>query len=272
MHSVNLTIHNKGFLLPQVLHAIKQNTVGTYEIVFVLDGCTDNSEELVLQWCKVNPQIKSTVLYAPNVYETPANNMAAKISSGKYILIVQDDCIVNEYGWNERIVKPMNIFSDVFAVTGRTAYNYIYNVNSLHVTMDENLDNCWCDILIAVDHSEKINGQLRNEFVVRNSINRSPFAIRNDILTKMNYFDEIYAPQDQDDADLCHRVYKELGMFCGCYWVDFLSDLKWGGTRPDGVNPAAWLLRTHHKNTKILFNRFKDVFINNINHNHTRII
>jgi glycosyltransferase involved in cell wall biosynthesis len=271
MISVNVTIHNKGFLLERVLNAIKQNTVLPYEIITVLDGCTDNSEQVLFDWINKNTNVQMKVMYADNVFETPANNMAAKQSSEKYIAIIQDDCIVTEKGWDKRIIKPMQLFSDVFAVTGRCTHNYIFNPASQHVNMVENLDNCWCDILIATDHSQKIIGQPRDQFVIRNSINRSPFVVRNDVLNTMGYFDEAYAPQDQDDHDLCYRTYEKLGMVCGCYWVDWVSELEWGGTRPDGANPAAWLLKTHHKNSKILYSRFKNVFDNHFNHNETRI-
>ena len=63
MHSIILTVHNKGWLIDKVIQGIKDNTVGEYELIVVVDGCTDNSEEVV----KNNVQdIKNyTVLFAP---------------------------------------------------------------------------------------------------------------------------------------------------------------------------------------------------------------
>ena len=43
--------------------------------------------------------------------------------------------------------KPFEEFVDVFAVTGLTAHNLMPNPNSIHLGMEEDLDNCWCDIL-----------------------------------------------------------------------------------------------------------------------------
>ena len=45
MHSIILTVHNKGWLIDKVIQGIKDNTVGEYELIVVVDGCTDNSEE-----------------------------------------------------------------------------------------------------------------------------------------------------------------------------------------------------------------------------------
>ena len=47
MHSIILTVHNKGWLIDKVIQGIKDNTVGEYELIVVVDGCTDNSEEVV---------------------------------------------------------------------------------------------------------------------------------------------------------------------------------------------------------------------------------
>ena len=59
-HSIILTVHNKGWLIEKVIQNIYKNTVGSYELIVVLDGCTDNSEEIVLE----NIDRDTTVLYA----------------------------------------------------------------------------------------------------------------------------------------------------------------------------------------------------------------
>ena len=46
-HSIVLTIHNKGWLLERVFDGIVKNTKGEYELIIVLDGCSDNSSEVI---------------------------------------------------------------------------------------------------------------------------------------------------------------------------------------------------------------------------------
>ena len=58
MHSLILTIHNKDFLVERVLNSIKDYTTGNYEIIIVLDGCNDNSENIVDQFIGTNRNIK----------------------------------------------------------------------------------------------------------------------------------------------------------------------------------------------------------------------
>lgn len=255
MISLNLTIHNKDFLLKEVLDGIKSNTISNYELVLVLDGCSDESENIVNNFIANNPKIKIIKLYAPNVFETKANNIAAKNSSGDYLIIIQDDMIIKEKGWDARMLKPIKEFSDIFAVTSRTAHNWIINPYSVDIKKDILDEDRWADMLIHIDHADK-KSIPRNVFAVRNCVNRGPLLIKHDILNKLNYFDEIYSPQDMDEHDLCYRA-KKIGYKCGCYWIDFVSEDSWGGTRENG-KPKKWLLDSNFKNGKIFINRYKD--------------
>ena len=117
------------------------------------------------------------------------------------------------------------------------------------------------DIVDHVDHAGKTHGLTRDIFAVRCSVNRGPLMIDHSDLEKLNYLDEEFAPQDMDDHDLCYRAYKELNKIVGCYWIDYQSDDAWGGTRVSG-QPAPWLFKAHHKNTKLFYERHKDL-INN---------
>jgi len=253
MHSIILTVHNKDFLLSRVLESIKVNTTGLYELIVVLDGCTDKSQEIVFKHSNLFDTIK--IFETPDVFETKANNVGLRNSTGTYCTIVQDDMVINEKGWNERMEKPFS-FKDVFAVTARTAHNWEYNPNSIHINLKEDLDYCWCDILNHIQHADK-NSLDRNTFGVRSAVNRGPLMINHDDLEKLNYLDESYAPLDMDDHDLCYRAKRDLNKVCGCYWIDVISEISWGGTRVNG-SQAPWHLKSHHKNTKLFYNTHKE--------------
>ena len=255
-HSLILTIHNKDFLIEQVINNIIEFTVGEYELIVVFDGCTDKSEELAMAILEKS-DIDYTVVHTPDVFETKANNAGIKKATGEYVIIIQDDMVIEEGGWNRRMQKPFNKFDDVFAVTARTAHNYYLNPNSVHLGMEENLDNCWCDILVSCDEAD-VSNIPRDTFAVRSTVNRGPLMIDRKDLKKMGYFDEAFSPQDMDDHDLMYRVHKELGKVCGCYHINMRSESAWGGTRVSG-QPAPWLWKAQHKNSKIFYERNKDI-------------
>jgi O-antigen biosynthesis protein len=259
MLSINLTVHNKDFLLLDCLERIKKYTTGKYEIVIVLDGCTDLSLSITDQFISDNKDLLIKKIEAPNVFETKANNLAAKNSNGEYIAIIQDDMLINEKGWNERMIKPFLVFDDVFSVTSRTSHNWTINHNSQHINLDQIPNGIWSDILFHIDHADR-NNTPREIFEIRDSSNRGPLMINHSDMERMGYFDEMFSPQDMDDHDLHYRVKKELGKVTGLYWIDYISEDSWGGTRESGA-VGQWLLNSNHKNQKIIYDRHKELLI-----------
>ena len=266
--SVILTVHNKEWLIEKTINCIFEKTNTNCELIVVFDGCTDKSEEksnLLLKNPPPNFSVKT--IYTPDVFETKANNAGMKEATGDYIIIVQDDMLITENDWNLRLRKPVEAFDDVFAVTARTAHNWVYNPNNLHEHIEEHLDWCWCDILNHTDHAQSSNTD-RETFAIRDSVNRGPLLLKHEIVEKLNYLDEAFSPQDMDDHDLCYRAYKELGMKCGFYSIGCYSEDSWGGTRISG-QPAKWLLKSNHKNVKIVWERHKNLILG-FKHNENR--
>jgi hypothetical protein len=59
-------------------------------------------------------------------------------------------------------------------------------------------------------------------------------------------------------------------MKSGCYWIKYISEDSWGGTRVSG-SPAKWLLESNHKNTKLVWERHKELILGN-KHNENRVL
>jgi len=257
--SIILTLHNKEELVEDVLAGIEDYTKGLYELIIVFDGCTDNTEDKVINYMNNSSLLdRTTFKYADNVFETKANNIGLKEAVGTYAIIVQDDMIIKEGGWNQRLRKPFDAFDDVFAVTARTAHNYVFNPESPYIGMEEDIDTGWCNIVEPCDEANRSNIS-RDVFAVRGTVNRGPLMIKLEDLKELDYFDEAFSPQDMDDHDLMFRMRKKLGKVCGCYWIDFESEPSWGGTRKENGEPAPWLYKAQHKNSKIFYERNADV-------------
>jgi glycosyltransferase involved in cell wall biosynthesis len=260
--SIILTIHNKDFLIANVLNAIKKYTIGQYELIIVLDGCTDNSESIVYEFKKSNQDIKINILETPDVYEIMANNAGLKASNSEIAILIQDDVIVNEDGWNHRLTKPFRTFDDVFAVTANCAHNWEFNPNSKHILTNVNNNYEWSDIINHVDHANK-NTISRDTFGIRQCANRGPLALNYSDMESLNFFDETFYPTYMDDHDLCFRMQEKIGKVVGCYWIDFISDNSWGGSRISGTD-AGWVLEANQKNTRTVFSRHENKIKNKI--------
>ena len=68
MHSIILTVHNKDWLIERVIEGIYKYTAEPYELIVVIDGCTDNSEKVIWDALSGTP-VKRKFLHAPNVFE-----------------------------------------------------------------------------------------------------------------------------------------------------------------------------------------------------------
>ena len=70
----------------------------------------------------------------------------------------------------------------------------------------------------------------------------------------MNFLDEVYAPIELDEHDFHLRTFKETGMVCGGYNIDYISDVDWGSTRDRGATKP-WVMEANFKNAKTLWKR-----------------
>ena len=262
MHSVIVTIHNGArripsgeILLEKVLDGIINNTVGEYEVLCMLDGCTDDSDKVVDKYLdKAN--VRPIVL--PDIFELRTNNAAFKESKGEYVIVVQDDQVISEHGWNKRMQKPFDAFDDVFAVTARCAHNWVINTNSYYLNNPSAPIHGWCDIFEHVDHASDAHELSRDVFAVRSSCNRGPLMINLEDLERVGYLDEAFAPCDMDDHDLMYRAYIELGKVCGAYRIDMESNVSWSGARVGGDLPM-WAYESQHKNSRIFYQRYAHI-------------
>jgi glycosyltransferase involved in cell wall biosynthesis len=248
MLSIVLTIHNKEFLLEKVIQGILKNTVGDFEIIYVLDGCSDKSEVITNKYLRKNDKL----IFSDNVFETKAHNVGMKAAQGEFIAIIQDDQIIDEYSWNLRILRPFS-FSDVFAVTSGVAHNWKLTNPSDPCSVDDN--EGWSKLLQVTCKASKQTSN-RDVFSVRASGNRGPLVVNHENLVDLNYLDEVYAPLDMDDHDLAFRARSQLGKVVGSYWVDVISKLEWGGTRASGET-APWMLEANRKNSRIFVERWE---------------
>lgn len=238
MISIVLTVHNQEAIIQKVLNGIWRNSSPLVkEIIIVLDGCTDQSEGLVMEYLLNHPGPATRILYADDVYETKANNIGLKMAGEPYVMIIQDDIVIEEMSYDTRLMVPM--YGEVFAVSGRDAHdNIITNGLLYHINQ------------AGADFNTP-----RDIFAIRDSCNRGPLLLRNDVLESLGYLDETYAPLFLDDHDLCHRAYREGGWLAGAYWVKFRSDRAWGGTRKGKV---AFFDEAWNKNAQIFIERHRE--------------
>lgn len=266
--SIILCVFNKEFLIKKVIDSIIENkSNNTKELIIVFDGCTDKSEEIAIEALKNVKDINIIIEHAPNVFETKANNIALKLSTCNYSMIIQDDMLIQEKDFDARMLKPF-MFKDTFTVTSRLAHNdYINKIGNL----------TWGEFAGYDPYNLTINPSYRNIFTIRDICNRGPLLVDNEKIQKLNYFDEIFYPQQYDEHDICFRAWKLYNWVSGSFWIKWYSKEEWGGSRQEvytenNHDKYEWLETCGAKNKEIIKKRYTDLLLHDNKHNEERLI
>lgn len=266
--SVILTIHNKDFLVKEVITGILSNISSqTRELIVVFDGCTDKSEEFAnTAFAAYTGNCKIIIDHAPDVFETKANNIGLKASNCDYSILIQDDMVIQEKNFDIRLLEPLCKFSDTFACSGRAAHNDIITLSRRKKIAD--FFQKRTEVISYTDLAGRESNLGRDVFAIRDVVNRGPLMLDNARLQKLGYLDEAFAPYVYDDHDLCLRAYKNYGWVCGTYVIDYQSEPEWGTTRTKNgdIFKAAVI-----KNEKLLIGRHRALLQGN-KHNENRIV
>lgn len=221
--TIVMPIHNQEAIIRKNLDALLTHTVGKpYEIILILDSCSDSTEDVVMTWirettfpelCVARCIFKSTL----PLFECSADNLGFYCARGEYVLEIQADIHIVQTGYNMRLLRPFDYFENLLGVSGRCCYA---------------LANPEC----AGRASENIEYPLppefpRNVFYVSDTCIRGPLLLHRPKLVEMGFLDEANFFLDYSDHDLFIRARIEKGLCCGYTPVEYESPLEHGSTR-----------------------------------------
>ena len=96
--SIIIPIYNLGNQVVKCLNSIAEQDFerSEYEIIVVLDSCTDNSEDVVRSWHSQYADINLNIFYAQCRTPGGARNVGLNMAQGEYIMFVDgDDYLIN---------------------------------------------------------------------------------------------------------------------------------------------------------------------------------
>ncbi len=91
--SVVIPVYNSAEIFPELYRRLVEtlsDTVQSYEIIAVVDGCTDSSAEVIEMHTKENPNLKMIELSRNFGYQT-AITAGLELSSGEMVVVMDDD-------------------------------------------------------------------------------------------------------------------------------------------------------------------------------------
>lgn len=256
--SIIIPINNQEKIITKNLNSILTNTTEkTYELILIIDCCSDNTEQSIYNWFKNldfnKYNLLTNILILKSeipLFETSADNLGFFCSNGKYCLEIQADMEMTEYGYNMSLLRPFLLDNNIIGISGRCCHDFLCKkgVGKLGTDIQKNLNE-----LPSVD---------RNAYYIGETCNRGPLLLDKQKLQEMNYLDEANYFLDNSDHDLFARAYVKKSWICGYVPIDFLSPLENGTTRKprDNLNQKYYNLKLQRTQ-----NGKNGFLINNIN-------
>lgn len=156
-------------LQPCINSLIKNTDLSNTEVIIVANGCTDNTKEFIDNISKDNPAIKLLWIDDAIGY-TKATNMGIRAAKGDYIILLNNDTEILDWGknvWIDILKEPFLKYGDC-GITG-PYMNYDYNAN-------------------------------------RNFLIFFCVMIKKSIFDKIGLLDECFSPGYGEDLDYCLKV------------------------------------------------------------------
>ncbi|OWK98334.1 hypothetical protein AP75_06975 [Kaistella haifensis DSM 19056] len=226
-----ITIHNKEHLINDVLAGIKNCASQDSKIYPVLDGCTDNSEQIIDEFSLNNPELEIIKIYENDVHELRAINAALKKNSynGKPQLniILQDDVVLNDKFLENHLEK---LFSNFVDVLGVVSLRHGGDLSSFLLKKESSIFPIRNYIETVFGHG--VSGNIKDLeegcFVFRDVAIKSPICISSQLINKIGFPDEVYQPWD--DIAYCYKALQN-GCRNGVLSANFISEKEWGTMR-----------------------------------------
>lgn len=247
-------VFNKEDILPLTLEGLDKCTSRKSKIFIIIDGCTDNSENIVDDFAlKTGRNIEK--IHMPDVHMLRSVNEALKRVKKGFSVIMQDDIVLEDEEFESKI---SNLYAEMGDRLGVVSLRMAANIAPASIfrrlrmwqlaSMIEEIDfliksnepqnHCVADYGSFYPRMDAINGP-----------NVIPWSVRE----KVGILDEALAPYGYDDPEYCLRAMK-AGFINGLFPLKFRSDVEWGGTRRS-KKYLAEVARIHIRNRKYIWNK-----------------
>lgn len=238
MFSIVMPIHNQESIIRKVLDSVVAMTVGHYEIILILDGCTDSTPTQVHSW--IQDQKESIDIHlienTQGRFETACDNQGFRMANGRYIVEIQADMVLLTFGYNIILASSLEQYPDMIAVSGRCCHGLNSSTQAMVAGKIGELCNKPHALLQDFQHHNKV--------FLSHTVNRGPLVLRKSMLQELDYLDEEHYTLGNDEHDLFARAWVQKKWRCGFVPIEVYSPIEWGSTRkPRPSNVHTYLVQ-----------------------------
>lgn len=201
----------------------------------VLDGCTDQSEEIVDKFIELS-DLNVEKVVTPDVHEIKSINVALRKIDGGFTICLQDDVVLQEPEFEEKVES---LYQKEGSSLGYVSFCRAANLQRtplLRQIKTSGLKSLVSELDLIKSPSDpcpSISETAEYEHLVYRMIAiKSPVCIPEAVLKTVGILDENMAPYAWDDHEYSIRCLK-MGFRNALFPIKFRSNLEWGGTRTD---------------------------------------
>jgi glycosyltransferase involved in cell wall biosynthesis len=140
--SIVIPVFNQELIIVDHLTSLIKNCTTCCEIIIISDASTDDTlSELKFFLLNIKSELSSFVFkislysFRKQVFETFCDVAGFNLSSGKFIIEIQADIRINEYGFDSKLINVLKKNQDIFLISGRGV------VSALKIKEDYDLSN-----------------------------------------------------------------------------------------------------------------------------------
>ncbi len=251
--SAVVQLFNKKDNIAAILATLQ--TVGIEEIVVVDDGSSDGAMEILpaLLTGKNHFLIRSNDLFEVRTY-----SRALDFCRGEIVVLLQDDDYPPpEPGWVSAALDLFRCYPKLAILGGHCGLALLPRDPPKENGDDRAGDDQLIDQPGIARYRVKTfppGTEADGLFTFVEVVNRAPMFVLRSALASLGGIDQVFAPFQCDDVDLCLRAWR-AGYQVGLYQTDFVRDVGVGGMRLFNADAVP---RQAVKNWRLIYERYGD--------------
>ncbi len=178
------------------------------EIILIVDGSIDKTIEKCIPLLEKKNHF---ILYCNDIFEIRAYNRAMRMAFGEYIVLLQDDDMPPIDGdWVREAVRIFDAHPEIGILGGRNGL-WLNPIDPAEYTDGKftfNAKTKLAETKGLLSYYVFNAFDLKVDYKLVMAVNRAPMWIRRDLLLKIGYLDESYAPLMCDDIEISLRAWQ----------------------------------------------------------------
>jgi glycosyltransferase involved in cell wall biosynthesis len=258
-YTVVMPVFNQEEIIYETLRHLYNSASLQFDLIIILDGCSDNTPYEMNRFFATLKHKKRknfgeiTIICNPNpLYETACDNQGFRLAKTEYIMELQADIIINDFGFDKRMLGHFSN-SKFSAIGGRHVHSFsfidrfklikypkkcLFFKENINFEIEGRYNNKIFDIPQSIDKSSCYIGE---------TVARGPWLLKKTLLTEHNFLDQKHFFLGNDDHDFHRRAFQKNKLLTAYCPVKLFSREYDGSTRKKrfGINKQIfdWLAK-----------------------------